>query len=99
MAPLFRAGGIALVEPRPAEPRGWLSPGDCAVYRYRGRSLLHRVLETRRDGALLSDDAGRLQPHFVPWGEVAGRVISRNPLKKGVCGLAYSRLKRLLSPA
>ena len=97
MLPLFRPGGLALAEPRP-EPRpdGWLKPGDCAVYDYRGERLLHRVLSAGRAEVLLADDAGRLPPHAVPWSAVEGRVVSRHPLKSGAPGALYCRLRRKL---
>ena len=82
MFPLFREGGAALVdEERPGA-------GDCAVYSYMGRTLLHRVVGTSPSGAWLADDAGRLEPHFVPWaGLLAG----------GLPGLAYCKARRALS--
>ncbi len=90
MLPVFRPGGVALV--RAARPR----PGDCAVYSWRGRELLHRVLRASGDGAWFGDDAGRLVPHFVPWGDVRGRALG-GPLSGGLPGLFYSRLRRALS--
>lgn len=97
MLPLFRPGQAALVETAAFPQTIQLSPGDCAVYSYEGRTLLHRVVSVRRDGVVMSDDAGRLTPHFVPWENISGRVISRNPLKKGMAGLVYSLLKTILS--
>lgn len=97
MLPLFKPGQTALVETAPFPRTITLSPGDCAVYSYEGRTLLHRVVSARRDGVVMSDDAGRLAPHFVPWENISGRVISRNPLKKGMAGLCYSLLRTILS--
>ncbi|OGS50716.1 MAG: hypothetical protein A3J79_12505 [Elusimicrobia bacterium RIFOXYB2_FULL_62_6] len=98
MKPLFKAGDIALVRPfRPGASSALLSPGDCAVYKYEGRTLLHRVIGTEEKGAWLSDDAGRLKPHLVPWERIEGGVVSRNPLKKGRIGLGYAKLRRFLS--
>lgn len=94
MLPVFKPGGLVLTE---AAAPGELSPGDCAVYVYEGRTLLHRVLRTGQNGVLLGDDAGRLEPHLVPWGGIKGRVLGRNPLGGGLCGLLYSRLRRALS--
>lgn len=94
MLPVFRPAGLVLAEE--AGP-GRLCPGDCAVYSYKGRLLLHRVLGAGPGGVLFADDAGRLQPHLVPWAGVKGRVLSRNPLAGGLCGLAYCRLRRALS--
>lgn len=91
MLPVFKPGEAALVSP--ARP----SPGDCAVYRYEGRTLLHRVLSTSTAGAWLADDAGRLEPHLVPWSDVRGTALGRRPLASGLPGLVYSRCRRALS--
>jgi len=99
MCPLFRAGDIALVSLTPcaAVPPFGLAPGDCVVYRYEGRRLLHRVLAVDGFGLLVADDSGRIAAHHVAWQDIEGRVLSRNPLKKGFTGLLYSNLKRTLS--
>ena len=89
MSPLFKAGEVAL-----AAAAG-LKRGDCAVYDLKGSKLLHRVIRTEEKGAWFSDDACRLAPHFVPWENIEGKVLSSNPLKKGRIGLAYSKLRRL----
>lgn len=91
MLPVFRPGGAALVSTE--RPR----PGDCAVYSYRGRTLLHRAVSVSAAGAVFADDAGRLEPHEAPWPDVRGRVLSRNPLASGLTGLAYHKLRRVLS--
>lgn len=90
MLPVFRPGGVALAE---GTGPGLLRPGDCAVYLYGGRTLLHRVLAAGPEGAWLADDAGRLTPHLVPWSAVLGRALG-GPLAGGLCGLVYSRLRR-----
>ena len=101
MLPLFRAGEIVLVEPllfpdpQALIPQPFPAAGDCVVYNYEGRSLLHRIISANASGALVADDAGRLAPHRVPWSEVSGRVISGNPLKKGLAGLAYNSVRKL----
>lgn len=87
MLPVFKAGGTAVISP--SRPR----PGDCAVYLYAGRQLLHRVLRTDAGGAWLADDAGRLDPHFAPWDDVRGRALG-GPLSSGLPGLVYSRVRR-----
>ena len=92
MLPVFRPGEIALVSA--ARP----GPGDCAVYSWRGRELLHRVLSASEDGACFGDDAGRMGPHFVPWRDVVGRALG-GPLSEGLPGLFYSRVRRALSRA
>lgn len=92
MLPVFRPGGIAPVSA--ARPR----PGDCAVYSYKGRILLHRVLRAGPDGAWLADDAGRLEPHFVPWPDVRGRALG-GFLAGGLPGRLYSALRRGLGAA
>ena len=99
MRPLFEEGDIALVSlaPCPEAPPFILAPGDCVVYRHEGRRLLHRVLAVSGFGPQVSDDAGRIAAHHVAWRNVEGRVISRNRLKKGLVGLLYSNLKRILS--
>ena len=89
MLPVFRPGQSVLVSPERTRP------GDCAVYVYLGRTLLHRVLAVSPAGATLADDAGRLEPHFVPWGDVQGRAMGGHPLSAGAPGLLYSRARRL----
>ena len=90
MFPVFRAGGAALVDgSRPA-------PGDCAVYSYMGATLLHRVVGTSPSGAWLADDAGRLEPHFVPWARVRGKARG-GLLSSGLAGLAYCKARRAVS--
>lgn len=90
MLPVFRPGAAALVSPeRP-------HPGDCAVYEYRGRTLLHRAVSVSPAGAVFADDAGRLEPHAVPWADVRGRAVSSNPLASGLAGLAYHKARRAL---
>lgn len=91
MLPVFKAGEIVLVSPE--RPR----PGDCAVYAYLGRSLLHRAVSVSEAGGVFCDDAGRLEPHLVPWAAVSGRALSPNPLASGLTGLAYHKLRRAVS--
>lgn len=89
MLPVFKPGQVAVVFSSPVKN------GDCAVYFWRGRELLHRVLKTSADGAWFGDDAGRLEPHFVPWKDVRGLALG-GPLAGGLPGLVYSRLRRAL---
>lgn len=98
MLPVFRPGELALIGRGKQTPERWLRPGDCAVYEIEGRTLLHRAVKTGPGGAWFADDAGRLEPHFVPWKNVFGKVLSDNPLAGGLCGRIYSRLRRSLSP-
>ncbi len=91
MLPVFGPGEIAPVSA--ARPR----PGDCAVYSYEGRTLLHRVTKVSVAGAWLADDAGRLEPHFVLWAEVRGRALG-GFLAGGLPGRLYSFLRRGLAP-
>lgn len=91
MLPVFRPGELAFVVGE--RPR----PGDCAVYSYKGRTLLHRVLKTGLAGAWLADDAGRLEPHLVPWENVRGRAPGDSFLARGLAGLLYSRCRRTFS--
>lgn len=87
MLPVFKPGAIAPVSA--ARPR----PGDCAVYCYKGRTLLHRVIKVSAQGAWLADDAGRLELHFVPWTDVRGRALG-GLLAGGLSGRLYSALRR-----
>lgn len=89
MLPVFKPGGAVLAAP------GRLRRGDCAVYNYKGSTLLHRVLDISAGGAVLGDDAGRLEPHFVPWCDIKGRALG-GPLASGWLGFAYSSLRRRL---
>ena len=91
MLPVFKPGGAVLVSGE--RPR----PGDCAVYHYRGRTLLHRAVAVSAAWAVFADDAGRLEPHPVPWRGVRGRALSASPLASGLPGLAYHKLRRGLS--
>ena len=90
MLPLFRPGQVVAVGP--GRPR----PGDCAVYVYGGRNLLHRVAEVFPGGAVFVDDAGRLEPHYVSWAEVRGTVLDGGLLAAGLPGRCYARLRRAL---
>ncbi len=96
MFPVFRPGELALAARGTRNPERRLRPGDCAVYELEGRTLLHRAVKTGPEGAWFADDAGLLQPHFVPWKDVRGKVLSRNPLAGGFCGYIYSKLRRLV---
>lgn len=91
MRPVFKPGETVLVSSE--RPRA----GDCAVYSYMGRVLLHRAVSVSPAGAVFADDAGRLEPHLVPWAEVRGRALSRNPMASGLPGLTYHKLRRALS--
>jgi len=93
MFPLFRPGALVLVQ---AVSRG-LSAGDCCVYEFEGRTLLHRVVGTGPGGAWLADDAGRISPHFVPWSGVRGKVLSKDPFVSGVPGRIYSTVRRAIA--
>lgn len=92
MLPVFKAGEFSIVRP------AGLAAGDCAVYEYEGRNLLHRVLKAGPEGVLFADDAGRLEPHLAAWGKVRGKVLSGHPLAGGLCGRIYSVLRRAVSP-
>ena len=98
MHPVFKPGQVVLVQPlgRAPAPKP-LSSGDCAVYSYKGRTLLHRVVKAGPGGVWFSDDAGRIAPHLVGWDLVRGRVVGGNFLSRGFCGLVYSRLRRTVS--
>jgi hypothetical protein len=94
MLPLFKAGDVALIESSILDLKSEILPGDCAVYEFEGRKLLHRVVKTDAGGAWFSDDAGRINSHYVPWTSVTGRVVDRNPLAGGLAGFYYSKCKR-----
>lgn len=90
MLPVFRPGQVVPVLPGP------LRPGDCAVYLYGGRSLLHRVCAVGAEGATFTDDAGRLEPHLVRWAAISGRAHG-GFFSGGLPGRVYSLLRRSLS--
>lgn len=97
MHPVFKPGQVVLVQPLPGSSAVPLASGDCAVYSYRGRTLLHRVVKAGSGGVWFSDDAGRIAPHLVGWELVRGRVVDGHFLSRGLCGLVYSRLRRSFS--
>ncbi|MDA8132415.1 MAG: S24/S26 family peptidase [Elusimicrobia bacterium] len=91
MLPVFRPGELVLLND--AKP----GPGDCAVYLFNGARLLHRVLAVTGKGAWLADDAGRLERHFVQFGDIIGTAVSGGTLSRGRVGLAYSISRRIFS--
>jgi len=93
MLPVFKPGEVVLVGP-PV-----LSRGDCAVYNYKGRTLLHRVQKSSPDGVRFVDDAGRLAPHSVSWADIRGKALSKNVFAGGFPGYIYSWLRRAISTA
>ena len=93
MYPLFDAGETVLLETSVSDCHA----GDCLLYNYEGCRLLHRVIAVYEAGPLLSDDVGSIAPHRVAWRDVEGRVVTRNPLKKGFSGLVYSAARKLLA--
>lgn len=98
MHPVFKPGQVVLVSAISQAPSGpGLKKGDCAVYAYRGRTLLHRVVKAGPGGVWFADDAGRIAPHLVGWELVRGRVVSGSSLSRGFCGHVYSRLRRSVS--
>ncbi|OGS07032.1 MAG: hypothetical protein A2270_06310 [Elusimicrobia bacterium RIFOXYA12_FULL_51_18] len=99
MFPVFKPGGVVFVlSCSPHTSAFSLSAGDCAVYEFEGRTLLHRVVKAGAAGACFSDDAGRIKPHYVPWSAVRGKVVSRNPFAGGLAGFVYSRGRSLVFP-
>lgn len=70
-----------------------LSPGDCVVYNFGGRNLLHRIIKIDSNGVWIQDDGEVISAHFVKWQDIRGRVISKNPLKNGFPGSIYFNLK------
>ncbi len=100
MRPVFEPGQVVLVDAIRPEPSAvGLKKGDCAVYSYQGRTLLHRVVRAGPGGVWFADDAGRIAPHLVGWELVRGRVVGGNFLSRGFCGLVYSGLRRAVSRA
>ena len=98
MRPVFKPGQVVLVDAlSPKLSAAVLKKGDCAVYSYKGRTLLHRVVKAGPGGVWFADDAGRISPHLVGWELVRGRVVGGNFLSRGFCGLVYSRLRRTVS--
>ncbi len=90
MLPLFRPGDLALTA------RRTLRRGDCAAYRWRGRTLLHRVAGFSGGKVLFRDDARELPPHAVAPAAIFGRVLSRDPRKSGAAGYLYFRARGIL---
>lgn len=98
MHPVFKPGQVVLVAGVNSEAAGaGLRKGDCAVYSYKGRTLLHRVVKAGPCGVWFADDAGRIAPHLVGWELVRGRVVGGNFLSGGFCGMVYSKLRRTVS--
>jgi len=96
MSPLFKEGDIVFVEERSQPlPKGWIKSGDCAVYFFEGKQLLHRVVSVANFGAIISDDAGMIKPHFVGWQDIVGKVLSPNPLKKYPAGIIWRFLMQI----
>ncbi len=94
MRPLFKAGETVLVAPLLLYPLSF-HRGDCAVYEYEGRKLLHRAVRLDAAGVWFADDAGRISPHHVTWSAVRGKVISGNLFAAGLPGFLYSRARAL----
>ena len=98
MHPVFKPGQMVLITDVSSEAAAaGLKKGDCAVYSYKGRTLLHRVVKAGPCGVWFADDAGRIAPHLVGWELVQGRVVDGNFLSHGLCGLLYSKLRRSVS--
>ena len=94
MLPVFKPGEVAIVECKVQSAKCKINPGDCLIYEFEGRTLLHRVVKTAPTGLWFADDAGRLEPHLVPWKNIRGKVLSRNPLAGGLAGHIYSKIRR-----
>ncbi len=91
MRPLFKEGDFVLVK----QIYPFHSVGDCIVYNYQGKTLLHRVIGVQDGGVFVQDDGQIADKHFVPSKNIIGKVISSNPLKRGVLGYFYFKLKNL----
>ena len=100
MKPLFNDGDIVLIKKRP-EVRSQKSDfkefrkGDCLVYNFDGRNLLHRVIKIAENGIWIQDDGQVMTLHFVKWRDIRGRVQSSNPFKNGFPGFMYFNLKKI----
>ena len=102
MCPIFRDGDVVLASyPVPFGARGAIVPGDCAIYEYQGRALLHRVVKAETSGAWFADDAGRISPHKVPWPAFRGKVVRGGFFSGGLPGFLYhvggTSFRRLLA--
>ncbi|MBI4656802.1 MAG: S24/S26 family peptidase [Elusimicrobia bacterium] len=96
MFPLFKDKDVVFV----SEVRSQMSDirykkGDCVVYNFEGKKLLHRVTGIENDGAWISDDAGIIEPHFVKWEDIEGKVLSKNPFVSGIPGMLYSKIRKI----
>jgi signal peptidase I len=92
MKPLFYAGDTVLVK---AVAEKEIRKGDCVVYNFEGRNLLHRVIKIDVNGVWICDDGQVMALHFVKWIDIRGRVQSSNLLKNGFPGFIYFNLKRI----
>lgn len=87
MSPFFKDGDIILYEKKELKD---ILKGDCVVYLYRGRILLHRVIDKFRDNLVISNDDD-LDEHIVPFKDVLGKVCGTN-FKEGLCGYLCHRI-------
>ncbi len=93
MSPLFKTGGIVFVE---ESDISGIHRGDCVVYDYEGRLLLHRVYEIRENILILADDAGVAAPHAVDFEQVRGKALDDSVFSRGFIGFIYGRALRFL---
>jgi hypothetical protein len=96
MRPLFRDGELVAVIP--AEP-AVINIGDCVVYQWEDRILLHRVWQKKSSSVVITDDVGLTRLHLVPYEQVTYKVIGKGMLGTGIIGLCYSLFIRVLFSA
>lgn len=73
-----------------------LNLGDCVVYNFNGQNLLHRIVGFDDNGVWGQDDAGVTEKHFVKFENISGKVITKNPFKKGLLGYFYFKMKKFI---
>ena len=99
MKPLFNDGDIVLITKGigfRGEGRETIKKGDCVAYDFNGQNLLHRVVGFTGNGIWVQDDAGITEKHFIRFENIIGKVITKNPFKKGFIGYLYFKMKKFI---
>lgn len=86
MRPLLKEG--KLVRVAPCAPSAF-KLGDCVVYDWEGKTLLHRIWWRNARGFWLKDDVGLMKAHFVTREQVLGKAKLAF-WREGLFGLASS---------
>ncbi len=89
MRPLIRGGEMVEAAPFCS---GSVRSGDCVVYQWEDRTLLHRVWWKSKNCFFIKDDAALMRIHPVLSNQILFKVISKGILSKGLIGLCYSIL-------